>query len=53
MLQSQIGGSAEAEPPLAEQDFYEPMEESKFRLNARQLFLTYPKCPMPKEEALA
>jgi len=29
------------------------VEKSKFRLNARQLFLTYPKCPIEKEEALS
>lgn len=55
ILQSQNGASASADAPAHETDLNEliaPPKEGKFRLNAKKLFLTYPKCSITKEEAL-
>lgn len=55
MLQSQNGASASADAPTTETEYSEifaPPKEGKFRLNAKKLFLTYPKCSITKEAAL-
>lgn len=55
ILQSQNGASAIADAPTTEVELNEiisPPKEGKFRLNAKRLFLTYPKCPIAKENAM-
>lgn len=42
-------GPEEVPPPPKKRCVKKP---KSFRLNAKQLFLTYPQCPIPKEDAL-
>lgn len=41
-----------ATPEVASDEGPEPKKQKRFRINGRQFYLTYPKCPLPLEEAL-